>query len=493
MAESALPILILLCFMGGAVAVVLATLRRPAAAWPITMVAIAAAFGFSLRLLATVLDGGAVRHRLGGWAAPIGIELVVDGLGAFVICVVTGIALLVGCYARWAVRREIPERESTFFAMVLVLLLGLSGIVLTGDLFNLYVFFEISSLAAYALIAVGDKRAVVASFRYLVLGTLGASFYLLGIGFLYTLTGTLNMADAATLLPELAANPTLRVSVAMIVTGVGLKMAIFPMQGWLADAYTHASTTTTAIVAPIMTKVSAYTLIRVLGFVYGFDLASGRLPIGTALAWLSAAGIVVGSVMALAQTDVKRMLAYSSVAQVSYIGLGIGLAQPWALVGAVLHVLNHATMKCCLFLVTGTVQLATGGRTLDDYAGLGRRMPWTFGAFTLAALAMIGIPPTGGFFSKWYLTVGALEAGAGGLVVVLVGSGLLTAGYMFRLLERVWARPAPEMVMRPVGAAAIAPIVVLGIAVVVFGVINTWFVTRVIMPSLPGGMGGGVG
>jgi multicomponent Na+:H+ antiporter subunit D len=143
--------------------------------------------------------------------------------------------------------------------------------------------------------------------------------------------------------------------------------------------------------------------------------------------------------------------------------------------------------------VTGTVQLATGGRSLDDYAGLGRRMPWTFAAFTLAALAMIGIPPTGGFFSKWYLMVGGLEAGADGLVVVLVGSGLLTAGYLFRLLERVWARPAPEMAMRPVGAEAIVPIVVLGVAVVVFGLLNTWIVTRVIVPSLPGGVGGGVG
>jgi len=490
MAESALPILILLCFVAGAIVVVLATLRRPDAAWIVTMATLTAAFGLSVRLLQAVIDGGAVRHRLGGWVAPIGIELVADGLTALVVCVVTGIALLVGLYAREAVRREIAERESAFYAVLLVLLLGLSGMVLTGDLFNLYVFFEISSLAGYALIAVGDKRAVVASFRYLLLGTVGASFYLLGVGFIYALTGTLNMADAAARLPALADNPALRVSVALIVTGIALKMAVFPMQAWLADAYTHACTTTTAIVAPIMTKVAAYALIRIAGFVYGFELVSERLPVGAALAWLSAIGIVVSSVLALAQTDVKRMLAYSSIAQVSYIGLGIGLGQPWALAGAVLHVLNHAVMKCCLFLVTGTVQLAGGGRTLDDYRGLGRRMPWTFAAFTLAALAMVGIPPTGGFFSKWYLMVGGLEAGAGGLVVVLVGSGLLTAGYLFRVLERVWARPAPDLVLRPLGAGATVPIVLLGVAVVVFGLLNSWIVTRVIAPALPTAMGG---
>jgi multicomponent Na+:H+ antiporter subunit D len=458
---------------------------RPRLAWPLAFGALLVVFAACVRLLLSVLRAGPVRHTLAGWPAPIGIELVADGLAAFVVTVVTGIGLLVTLYAREAVRRETPAEEAPFLGMFLVLLLGLSGIVLTGDLFNLYVFFEISALAGYALMAVGDRRAVVSSFRYLIMGTLGASLYLLGVGFLYTLTGSLNMADVAQRLPALGTNPALLVSLAMIVTGVGLKMALFPMHGWLPDAYTWAANTTSAIVAPVMTKVSAYVLLRVLFFVYGAELVTVRLPVGSTLAWLAAAGVVVGSVMAIAQADAKRMLAYSSIAQVSYIGIGIGLGSPVALVGAMLHVLNHATMKCCLFLVTGSVTLATGRTSLADWAGLGRHMPWTFAGFTLAALAMVGVPPTNGFFSKWYLVLGGIEAGAWGLVAVIVTSSLLTAVYFFRVLEQVYATPAPDVRAYDPGLAVRVPILVLGAGVLVLGLGNAWFVTHVLAPALP--------
>jgi multicomponent Na+:H+ antiporter subunit D len=241
-----------------------------------------------------------------------------------------------------------------------------------------------------------------------------------------------------------------------------------------------------------MTKVSAYVLVRMVGSVYGVALFRTELPIGWALAWLSGAGIVVGSLLALAQRDVKRMLAYSSIAQVSCIGLGIGIAQPWAVVGALLHVLNHAVMKCCLFLVAGVVELETGRRDVDAWAGLGRRFPWTFAAFTLAGLAMIGIPPTGGFFSKWYLMTGGLAAHEWALTALLVTSGVLTAAYMFRVFERVWARPAPEgLALRSIGPLARVPIVVLGVAVVALGLANAWIVTHVITPALPPALRGG--
>ncbi len=493
-AESDLPILITILLLFGALATTAAGLVRRSFAWPVAFTTLVLVLADALLQLATIVGGGPLRHTLGGWAAPIGIEYVVDALGAFVVVVIAAVAVAVGVYAREAVRRENPDQEVAFLGMLLTLLLGLTGMVLTGDLFNLYVFYEISSLAGYALLAVGDRKAPVAAFRYLILGTTGASFYLLGLGFLYLLTGSLNMADVSRLMPGLVGNPALPVALALIIVGVGLKMAMFPLHGWQPDAYTHASSTTTALIAPIMTKVSAFVLLRLLFFVFGIDLVTQILPAGWIIAWLSAAGIVVTSVMAIAQRDVKRMLAYSSVAQLGYIGLGIGLANPWALTGAVLHILNHATMKCCLFLVTGSVALHTRRTSVAQYAGLGRAMPWTFASFTLAALAMVGLPPTNGFFSKWYLLLGTLRAGSFPLAAIVVGSSLLTAVYFFRLLERIYTAPATapgaasggELPSGDASLTLLAPTVVLGVAVLVLGLGNAWLVTQVLQPSLPG-------
>jgi multicomponent Na+:H+ antiporter subunit D len=260
--ESDLPVAITLLLLFGAILTIAAGQVRRAAAWPVAFTTLVLVLIDALLLLAGVVEQGPLRHSLGGWAAPIGIEYVVDSIGAFVVVVIAAISVAVGIYARAAVRRENPEQEVAFLGMLLTLLLGLTGMVLTGDLFNLYVFYEISSLAGYALLAVGDRKAPVAAFRYLILGTTGASFYLLGLGFLYLMTGSLNMADVARLLPGLRDNPALPVALALIITGVGLKMAIFPLHGWQPDAYTHSSSTTTAIIAPIMTKVSAFVLLE---------------------------------------------------------------------------------------------------------------------------------------------------------------------------------------------------------------------------------------
>ncbi len=483
MTESPLPVLIPLLMLGGALVTVTAGSLLKQFAWPIALVTLSLSTAVAIEQLLTVLADGPLIHQLGGWAPPIGIAFVVDSLNAFIVTVVVAIPLLVLLYARDSVRKETPEEEVAFFTLLQVLLLGLTGMVLTGDLFNLYVFFEISSLAGYSLVARGSHAAPVSAFRYLLLGSLGASFYLMGVGYLYVLTGSLNMGDVSRILPGLIGNPALTVAMAMMVAGLGLKMALFPLHGWLPDAYTHASSAATAIIAPVMTKVSAYVLIRMLFFVCDPALRAA-IPLGTVITWLAALGIIVGSVMAIAQNDVKRMLAYSSVAQVAYIGVGIGLGTPLALVGATLHVLSHATMKSCLFLVTGSVQLQTGRRTLHSYEGLGRLMPWTFAGFTLAALAMVGIPPTAGFFSKWYLVLGGIEAGEWPVVLIVVASSLLTAGYFFRLIEKIYANPAPSLRASDPGLLARIPIVALGAAVLVLGIANFWFVGEVLQPAL---------
>jgi multicomponent Na+:H+ antiporter subunit D len=480
---SDLPALILVPLIVGAFLIPLMGLLRRRLAYVATLVALAAYAGAALVGLRTVLSDGAVHYRMAGWTPPLGIELALDPLSAFVMMTISVIALLVAVYAGAAVRRENAEREVPFFSLMTVMLLGLSGMVMTADLFNLYVFFEVSSLSGYALMAVGHRKAVMSAYRYLLLGTLGASFYLL--------TGSLNMGDVAARLGELGGNPALTVSLVFMVVGLGLKMALFPLHIWLPDAYTYASSTSTAIIAPVMTKVSAYVLIRMLYFVYGAEWSLRELGIGPVVAWLAMGGVVWGSVMALAQRDAKRMLAYSSVAQVGYIALGLATGHPLALTGAILHILNHAMMKSTLFLVTGSVELSGGSRRLCDWKGLGRRMPLTFVGFTLAALAMVGIPPTSGFFSKWYLALGLAHSGQWALLVLLILSGLLTAGYFFRVLERVYAREPREGAVMPSGEAPVAmnlPVIALGVGTLLLGLFNAWFVGRVIAQALPSGM-----
>ena len=492
------PAYLLLPLLVGAFVVAALGYWRPRSAYPLTVATTLLFLLTCVYGLQQVLTLGPLHYRMAGWEPPIGIELNLDHLSAFVIVMIGIVAVLVSVYAGAAVRRENPDSEPTFLGMMLVLLLGQTGMVLTADLFNLYVWFEVSALAGYALMAIGGRKAPVSAFRYLLLGTLGASFYLLGVGYLYILTGSLNMFDVATRLGELQGNPALWLSLVFMVAGLGLKMALFPMHLWLPDAYTYASSTSTAIIAPLMTKVSAYVMIRMLYFVYGHEWSlAGAGGLGPLITWLALAGIVVGSVMAIAQKDAKRMLAYSSVAQVGYIGVGIGLGSPIALVGAMLHILNHAIMKCCLFLVTGSVQLQAGTVDLRSYAGLGRHMPWTFAAFTLAALAMVGVPPTNGFFSKWYLVLGGIESGNWAVVVLVLASSLLTAVYFFRMIERIYARDAETV---PVNAAASAgaagvvtdpplsmrlPVLVLAAGVLLLGLVNAWLVSNILRPALP--------
>jgi multicomponent Na+:H+ antiporter subunit D len=370
------------------------------------------------------------------------------------------------------------------YALAMLLLAGLSGIIVTADLFNLFVFLEIASLSAYALMAVGDDRAPVASFRYLILGSIAGSFYVLGVGFLYFSTGSLNMADVAQRLPALYHSRAVVAAVTLIFIALGLKMALFPLHLWLPDVYTYAPSAITGLIAPIMTKVAAYVVIRMFLTVFQPQYLRDILPVTSVIAWLAAAGILYGSIMAIAQSDFRRMLAYSSISQIAYIGLGIGLANPLGLIGALLHILNHAFMKACLFLVAGSIRFRTGQWEVSRFAGLGRKMPWTMAAFTVSALSMVGIPPAAGFFSKWYLLLGGIDAGNWIFVATILFSSLLTAVYFFRVLEQVYAvHSKEESAYKNVSdppAGMLLPTVVLGAGVLVLGVINGLIVSGVL-------------
>jgi multicomponent Na+:H+ antiporter subunit D len=471
---------------------------RPGLTFPLAVLGIVVSTGASAAALASVLRDGEIRYYLGGWEPPLGIEYVVDHVSAFVVLVITSVALVVVVATRRIAAREMLQaRLGTFYAMVLLLLTGLTGIVVTGDLFNLFVFLEIASLSAYTLAFLGGGRGMVAAFRYLVLGTVGGSLYLLGVGFLYFATGSLNMADIARILPGLEDSRAVLAAAVLIFTGLGLKMALFPLHLWLPDVYTYSLSSVNTLIAPIMTKVAAYAMLRMFLSVFSIEYLQDSVPIAGVLVVLGLAGVVLGSVAAMAQSDLRRMLAYSSISQISLIGVGIGLASPLAFVAALLHVMNHAVMKSCLFLTAATIRRRTGNSDIRQMGGLGRQMPVTMAAFALASLSMIGIPPTAGFFSKWYLAQAGIESGQWTVVAIVLLSSLLTAVYLFKVLERVYLSPAPAPQPPDVAAedaasvkrrakwreappGLLVPIVVLALAVVILGLLNTAIVTHVL-------------
>jgi len=436
-----LPILIVVIPLMSAFLVPLAGWLRREVSFILTVGALAGSFACSLGTLAMVLRGTAIHYWLGGWQPPWGIELVVDHLNAYMLTFVSGISLVVSIYSRPSVEKEIPDRFVHFYCLYLLLATGLLGMLVTGDLFNLFVFLEISSITAYALIAIGEDGAPMAAFNYVILGTIGASLYLLGVGYLYIMTGSLNMADLRGLLPDVYGSPVIRVAFAFIAVGLGIKMAIFPLHMWLPDAYTYAPSAVSAFIAPLMTKVAAYALIRIMFTVFEPRFSFEVLPVGTILSVVAGVAIIVGSVMAIAQSDLKRMLAYSSVSQIGYIVLGIALGNRLAIIGAFLHILNHALMKGCLFMVSGSLMFRHGMRDIFRLRGVHRAMPWTVAAFVIAALSMIGIPPTAGFFSKWYLLLGTIEANQWALTAVILVSSLLNAVYFFRVIENAYLEP----------------------------------------------------
>ena len=486
-----LPVLIVVIPLVAAIATPL--LARFSSRWSraLTIGALTGAHICSLAALSRVLTTGTWHYHMGGWSPPWGIEYVIDPLGGGMAVLVSFFAVIVSFYAGPHLARTRPARVGIFDGLFLLLTAGLLGIVVTGDLFNLYVFLEISSLSAYALLSTGGSRAVVAAFRYLLVGTIAASFYLLGVGYLYALTGVLTMSEVHSALEGTTSSRALATAVALVVVGLAIKTALFPLHGWLPDVYTYAPAQVTGFISAVMTKVSAYALFRILYFVLGGTGAAGE-ALGL-LGWVAALAVLAGSVMALAQKDIRRMLAYSSVGQMGYILLGFSLANRTAMTGALLHVVNHAAMKACLFLVVGGVLWRTGVSEIAGYVGMGRRLPLSMAAFSVAALSIVGLPPMSGFFSKWYLMLGAMEEGAWPFVVVLVLSSLLSAIYFFRVMERAYFAevPMPDSSAGPCAVSAevpgrmLGPILILAAAVVLLGIFNQRVVAHVIQFALP--------
>ena len=397
------------------------------------------ALGLSTLLAIIVLNRtlalGSQSYTVGAWTPPWGIELLVDPLSALMLLLISAVSFIATFAAVPCVKRDLEDRQHIFFTLYLILIAGLMGLVLTADAFNLYVMLEITSITTYGLIALGRGRAPLSSFNYIIMGSVAASFYLLGVGYLYLLTGTLNMAHIATYLPALQGSAALATALAFILVGLWIKMAFFPLHGWLPRAYSDAPDGAGVLIAPLMTKVTIYLMVRLMLTFQSPAFPLISMDVRTLVVWAAAIGIICASSLALAQRNLKQMLTYIIVAEVGYMVGGAWLANDQGMTGALLHIVNDALMTLCLFLAAIAIAYRTGSLHFDSLKGLYKRMPWTMAFFTIGAFSMIGVPPTCGFFSKWYLLLGGIEAGQWEFVIALIFSSLVNSVLFFRIIE----------------------------------------------------------
>ncbi len=436
--------------------------------YPISLITVLSQFGAAIAILLQVMREGTIRYYLGGWVPPFGIELAIDSFNSFILAVIMLLAAATVIYARRSVEREIePEKTVSFYVLFQLLVTGLVGMTITGDIFNLYVFLEISSIAAYTLIASARRpRSYVASFNYLVLGSIAGGFILIGIGNLYVATGTLNMLDLARLLPASFELATVHAAFLFLVIGFSIKAGFFPLHLWLPDAHAESPSAVSVLISTVMLKVSVYALFRIIFSVFTTAYIVNSFPVTELILFIATVAIIAGAVLAIAQDDLKRLLAYSSVSQVGYIMFALGVANQIALEGGLLHILGHAVTKGCLFMVAGLIIYRLGTSRLSDLKGVAKTMPISCAAFALAGASLIGVPPTIGFMSKYYLVLGAFEAGHWIYAAVLLVGSLLAVGYIWRFIEiayfedhgedhQVRAREGPASMLLPMVGLAL--------------------------------------
>ena len=452
---------------------VTAVLPGARASWLLTLVVTWLCLAIAGWQLTLVIDGSVISYELGGWAPPWGIEYRIDAMNAFVALIVSGIAAITLPYALRSVENEIPHAKiPLFYSAFQLCLVGLLGIAQTGDVFNLFVFLEISSLSSYVLIAMGEqRRALTAAYQYLIMGTIGATFLLIGIGLIYAETGTLNMLDLNHRLHPILGHRTVHTGFAFIVVGIALKLALFPLHLWLPNAYKYAPSVISVFLAATATKVAVYIMLRMVFGVFSDDFVRNT-PTDQMFIVLGVFGIVMASLAAFYQRDIKRLFAYSSIAQVSYIVVGIGLSSVLGVTAALVHVFNHALMKGALFMACGALVYRLGSSRFEHLNGMGKKMPWTFVAIFIAGLSLIGVPGTAGFISKWYFMLAALEQQSWLLALVILLGSLLAVAYVWKIVELMFLRPVsdPDAQVSEAPISLLIPMWVLVIANIYFGI-----------------------
>ena len=473
------PVLIVTTGVFSAYTILIAGLVNRKSCFFISFATIFSHLILSFFILHHVLTVGTIHYWLGGWRPPWGIEYVVDGLSAYILVIVLFLSLMSVLYSQRNIAHKIAERKLvTFYTIYQLLVAGLCGVVVTGDVFNMYVLSEVAALTAYTLIASAGGRALKASYNYLIMGSIGICFYLLGVAFLYSVTGSLNMGDMRILLPPLYHNKVVLAAYVLILVGFGIKMALFPLHTWLPDAHGFAPSEISAMLSGIIIEVYTYAFIRISFSVFTVDFLR-LLPIFDMLCWIAAIAMIYGSFLAIAQYKLKRMLAYSSIANMGYIMLGVGLS-PYSSLGltpALMHILNHGLMKACMFLVAGAFIYKFDLWDITDFRGLGRKMPYTSLAFILASLAMIGMPPSVGFVTKFYLALACLEANRFPFIAVIFFSTLLMVFYFWRVIEYMYIRVGEEgereVEREEIPRSMLIPVLVLALLSFLMGIF--WF------------------
>ncbi len=472
--------------------------------FPIAILAGTVSLAASAGLLLRVLSTGVVEYRMGGWPPPVGIVYRVDHLNGLFLVVISAVSLLNLAGSRTIAKKEFGEKLGAFYALYLLFITGLLGILITGDAFNLYVLLEIASLTGYALIGMGRRRAPLSSLNYVFMGTIGASLYLLGVGYLYLITGTLNMADIARILPAILPSNVVLLAFILCLSGLFVKMALFPLHAWLPNAYTYAPSTVSSLVAPLTTKVMIYVMFRVTLSIFTVDFAFNSIAVRLPLLWLAIVAIVMGSLLALAQKRLKKMLAFIIVAEVGYMVGGFWLGNRAGMNGAVLHIINDAAMTLCVFMAAGAIVYKTEDDRLSSLQGMFRKMPVSMTAMVVGGLSLIGVPPTCGFFSKWYLISGGIAAGQFAFVAALIFSSLVNTVLFFRFFEIGYFEPFPpektrhhghtgylaqskEMAEAPLDV--LVPLITAAVLVILLGLFSGEIVTRVIQFAIPAVIG----
>lgn len=404
---------------------------------PDTLGIMSSLFGFVLAVLFLLKTqaGSIMVVNVGNWGGfqevmgrIVGIQMVVDGLTIFMLLVVNLVAFLVAIYSVSYMTRYTQKWQ--FYTLFLLMLAGMNGVLVTGDMFNMFVFIEIASLASYALVAFGtEKRELEASFKYAVMGGVASLLILLGIIFLYSATGTLNMGDMAAVLAGTRNTGLIYLVFGVLLTGFGLKAAMVPFHAWLPDAHPSAPAPISAMLSGVLIKaLGVYAITRVFFSVFGFPH-----QVSIILLVLAAISMGVGGLVALRQWDMKRLLAYSSISQVGYIMLGLGIGTPLGILGALFHLFNHSMFKSLLFLDSGAVEYATGTRDMKEMGGLSSRMPVTGGSTLAGAMSLAGIPPFAGFWSKLIIIVAAVQANHLKLAAWAVLMSIVTIAYVLKV------------------------------------------------------------
>ena len=393
----------------------------------------------ALVLMACYAIGTSGIYHMGGWPTPIGIDLRLDALANLLLLAVSLVGFAVALYSVDYMRRFTARGH--FYSLFLLMVTGMNGVILAGDLFNLYVFLEVAAVASYSLVAFGcAHEELEASFKYIVLGSLSSALILIAIALVYGITGTLNMAHMAGRIAETGMDAPLLLAFGLFICGFSFKTALVPFHAWLPDAHPAAPAPVSAMLSGVLIKaIGIYVLARLVFNVFGVDESELGL-----LRWLGVLSMVVGGLLAAGQKDIKRLFAYSSISQVGFMVLGLGLGTPLGLVGALYHLINHSMFKSLLFLNAGAVEYATGTRNLKKLGGLNRALPVTSATSLIGSMSIAGIPPFNGFWSKLIIILACVESGYYGFAAVAVAISVVTLAYQLKVQRLAFFASLPD-------------------------------------------------